>query len=133
VAKRVLTGCNNCKRCTNSGAAEFGRKVGKASAAFVTVGTSVMVGAFTANCRACGHKLSLHDRGTGEPHGNSYATPVAPVPHPAAPVPAPPPRPVGPPPGWYPDQNAGVQRWWDGLGWTEHTQPLPQPSPPPHR
>lgn len=26
------------------------------------------------------------------------------------------------PPGWYPDGQGG-QRWWDGSGWTEHTQP----------
>lgn len=25
------------------------------------------------------------------------------------------------PPGWYPDAS-GVQRWWDGTQWTEHTQ-----------
>lgn len=26
------------------------------------------------------------------------------------------------PAGWYPDGQGG-QRWWDGTGWTEHTQP----------
>jgi len=42
-----------------------------------------------------------------------------------------PPAPVrpasaGPPPGWYPDQQAvGMQRWWDGYRWTEHTQGTP--------
>lgn len=35
-----------------------------------------------------------------------------------------PPPPPGPPAGWYPDQVTGVQRWWDGSRWTEHTQPL---------
>ena len=29
------------------------------------------------------------------------------------------------PAGWYPDQAAGVQRWWDGQAWTEHTAPMP--------
>ncbi len=26
------------------------------------------------------------------------------------------------PPGWY-DDGQGAQRWWDGNGWTDHTQP----------
>jgi hypothetical protein len=37
-------------------------------------------------------------------------------------TPSPPPPRV--PAGWYPDQAAGVQRYWDGLRWTEHTAPL---------
>lgn len=29
-------------------------------------------------------------------------------------------------PGWYPDpQQAGWLRWFDGEGWTPHTQPMP--------
>ncbi|WP_148615226.1 DUF2510 domain-containing protein [Nocardioides rubriscoriae] len=28
------------------------------------------------------------------------------------------------PPGWY-DDGSGTRRWWDGSGWTEHTQPVP--------
>lgn len=35
------------------------------------------------------------------------------------------PRPMITPPGWYPDAY-GVQRFWDGRGWTEHIAP-PQP------
>jgi hypothetical protein len=32
-----------------------------------------------------------------------------------------------PAPGWYPDSyNPAFVRWWDGLGWTEHTQPAQQ-------
>lgn len=27
-----------------------------------------------------------------------------------------------PPPGFYPD-NQGLNRWWDGGQWTDHTQP----------
>lgn len=41
-------------------------------------------------------------------------------PAPSFPPPTQPPPPQGPPPGWYP--NEGVQRWWDGVRWTEHTQ-----------
>jgi len=33
-----------------------------------------------------------------------------------------PPPPPDVPPGWYP--NGDVQRYWDGLSWTEHTAPL---------
>ncbi|MEU2258130.1 DUF2510 domain-containing protein [Nocardia xishanensis] len=33
---------------------------------------------------------------------------------------------AGPPPGWYLDPAAsGIQRWWDGVRWTEITQPRP--------
>jgi hypothetical protein len=40
-----------------------------------------------------------------------------------------------PPAGWYPDPyGAPVERWWDGTGWTEHTnspQPIaPEPAAP---
>lgn len=34
------------------------------------------------------------------------------------------PSPQLPPAGWYPDsQNPGLQRYWDGAAWTEHTNP----------
>lgn len=36
-----------------------------------------------------------------------------------------PPPPSAVPAGWYPDKAAGVQRYWDGTAWTEHTAPLP--------
>jgi hypothetical protein len=49
-----------------------------------------------------------------------------------------PPRdPSQPPPGWYPDPSGQqVLRWWDGLTWGQHTQPIadqmtPLPQPPP--
>jgi hypothetical protein len=64
----------------------------------------------------------------------------APAPNPVPPQPLPPgqtaaqaipaappvarPAPTTPPPGWYPDQqNARLVRWFDGMRWTEHTQP----------
>ncbi|MFZ2509663.1 MAG: DUF2510 domain-containing protein [Gordonia sp. (in: high G+C Gram-positive bacteria)] len=35
-----------------------------------------------------------------------------------------PPPPSAVPAGWYPDtENASIQRYWDGSGWTEHTAP----------
>lgn len=51
--------------------------------------------------------------------------PVSPTPaaQPSATPPPPPPSAV--PAGWYPDPSAGVQRYWDGAAWTEHTAPLP--------
>lgn len=34
-------------------------------------------------------------------------------------------------PGWYPDpQNARLLRYWDGRGWTPHTQPPARAQPP---
>lgn len=35
----------------------------------------------------------------------------------------------GTPPGWYPDAQ-GVTRWFDGTGWTEHTQDVAPQAPP---
>jgi len=36
-----------------------------------------------------------------------------------------------PPGGWYPDPSGppGLQRWWDGAKWTEHTQMTAMPPP----
>jgi hypothetical protein len=31
------------------------------------------------------------------------------------------------PPGWY-DDGRGAQRWWDGIRWTEHVQPIAAPA-----
>lgn len=34
------------------------------------------------------------------------------------------------PPGWYPDsQQPGFVRWWDGVRWTEHANPVSQSQP----
>lgn len=36
------------------------------------------------------------------------------------------------PAGWYPDEYCvGMQRYWDGTQWTQHTQNQPPPPPPP--
>ncbi len=49
------------------------------------------------------------------------ATAVAPVAPVAASVPA----------GWYPDNaDLGLQRWWDGQQWTQHTAPIAAPASP---
>jgi hypothetical protein len=45
--------------------------------------------------------------------------PARPAPAPATPV-------VTAPAGWYP--HGGGQRYWDGLGWTEHTAPSAVPT-----
>ena len=38
------------------------------------------------------------------------------------------PPPTGPPAGWYPDPGGQrVLRWWDGIAWGPHTQPLTDP------
>ena len=57
---------------------------------------------------------------------------VAPAPEPAAqpvaaPGPVPPMRPPElPPAGWSPDPSGTVgERWWDGVGWTDHQRPRP--------
>lgn len=115
---RVETGCANCKRCTNSGVAEAGRKSAKLMANLATGGSVAMVQAFTKNCRACGHKMSLHEKGQPQ-----QANVTVVVEQPAA-VPAPTAGHL--PAGYYPDPDGKpCQRWWNGYNWTETTAPLP--------
>lgn len=107
--RRVRTGCTNCKRCTNSGFAEFGRRQTKLWTNVMTAGIPAMVQAFTPTCRACGHKRSLHA-------ANRQMAPV--VVQPAGLTP------VDVQPGWYPDPDgAPCMRWWDGQRWTGSTAP----------
>jgi hypothetical protein len=56
----VETGCANCKRCTNSSAAEFGRRQAKFWLNVSLLGSPMLLQKFTPTCRACGHKMSLH-------------------------------------------------------------------------
>jgi hypothetical protein len=97
---RVETGCRDCKRCTNSAIGEAGRKLGKATLAVSTAGVSVVAGAFTKNCRGCGHKLSLHS-GVGGASADASVTVLNAAPAPTTVyVPLPPPAPY--PPAPYP-------------------------------
>ncbi|HEX3947916.1 MAG TPA: DUF2510 domain-containing protein [Acidimicrobiales bacterium] len=57
------------------------------------------------------------------PPGTSPSSPPAPGGISPAP-PVPPPPPVLPPAAWYADPAGGNgQRWWDGLGWSDHVRP----------
>ena len=122
MGRRVETGCANCKRCTNSAMSEAGRKLGRATVALSSAGMSEVARGFTRNCRACGHKMSLHEAST--PAQQTVVVqnnPVAPMPASYAPVP-PPPSQI--PPGWYADPyGQPCNRWWDGQAWTDTTAP----------
>jgi hypothetical protein len=71
MAKKVKTGCRDCRKCTNSKAANFGRNTGRGFMAYATVGMSELALATRKSCRICGHQLSLHE--------GSEATTVQPV------------------------------------------------------
>lgn len=138
---RAYTGCADCSKCTTSAAGLGLRNTGRGAAAVATVGISEVAMAFTANCRACGHKLSLHDRpGTqnvasrafsaivdpqaspdGRPFPPSFYEGQEPAPTPSASQPAPPVASNGVEAGWYSDPDGTPNlRWWNGQSWTEH-------------
>lgn len=64
---RVQTSCPNCKRCTNSAINEGARKAGRAYLGVATLGMSEVAMSGTKNCRACGHKMSLHTDVSAQP------------------------------------------------------------------
>jgi hypothetical protein len=117
MAKRVQTGCRDCRKCTNSAAANLGRNSGRAGAAIMSVGISELAMGFTKNCGGCGHKLSLHQ--------GAQATTVQPTVTVQQAAPQAPPQ--GPPSGWY-LESPGTLRWWDGIQWTEHRRPAIDPA-----
>ena len=61
MAKHVETACRDCKKCTNSVAANVGRNTGRATMAVMTFGMSEAGLAARKKCRLCGHQLSLHE------------------------------------------------------------------------
>lgn len=61
MAKRVLTGCRDCKKCVISGVGKAGRGAGRGMAFLMTGGLSEVGMAMTKDCGACGHALSLHE------------------------------------------------------------------------
>lgn len=62
---RIYTACRDCKRCTNSPIANSGRKAGRATIAFTTVGLSEVGLAMRKKCSLCGHQMSLHRGSVG--------------------------------------------------------------------
>ncbi|WP_186627289.1 DUF4229 domain-containing protein [Rhodococcus sp. BP22] len=74
---RVYTACRDCKNCTSSDLAHFGRQTGRKTAAIVTIGVSEAAMATKKKCRQCGHQMSLH--GSLDSLPPTSATPVYPM------------------------------------------------------
>jgi hypothetical protein len=109
--QKTTSACRDCTLCTGHVFTGLGRNVERGSIDIASLGVTALI---RKKCKLCEHPMSEHlgrdaqvVRTVGEP---------APVPQaPAAPqVPA----------GWYVD-GQGTMRWWDGLQWTAHVQPLP--------
>ncbi len=80
---------------------------------------------FTANCRACGHKMSLHHRegaqGVASRAMNAIFNPPDEAYESFAPTTQGPVVPSGPSAGWYSDPDGTPNlRWWNGQDWTDH-------------
>lgn len=58
--ERVQSACRDCKRCTNSGFAELGRKLSRGTVGVSTFGMSELAFKVKKTCRLCGHQMSLH-------------------------------------------------------------------------
>lgn len=82
--KDVRLACRDCKKCTNSDVANFGRNAGRVTAGIMTAGMSEVGFLGTKRCRQCEHPLSLH---AGEQILSSKNKPASPAPNPT-PVPA---------------------------------------------
>ncbi len=112
MTNKVFTACRDCKNCTNSDLAHFGRRTGRRTAMLMTVGASEVALATKRKCRQCGHQMSLHGQ-------TSTLAPPTPSAFPPTPMvqqtnwyaPQPPP--------WPPQQPPTPQR-----------QPSPPSSPP---
>lgn len=57
MARRVLTGCRDCRSCTNSAFDERRRKFGRSLLFWLTGGIGSRA---RRKCRACGHPISIH-------------------------------------------------------------------------
>jgi hypothetical protein len=112
---QVTSGCRDCKKCTNSSIANFGRDSGRASAAILSIGISELARVGTKNCRICGHKLSLHQ-------AIDYVQPRQTVASPAVSA-------FTAPAAWYAEPGTGRRRWWDGTRWTIYAEEWGQPAP----
>lgn len=67
MAIKAETACRDCKRCTNSALADMGRKAGRKTAKWATLGMSELGFAMTKKCKLCGHQMSLHGKTTAPP------------------------------------------------------------------
>ena len=88
MAKRVYTGCRDCRKCSISGFGKVGRDTGRGFAALATVGMSELALAATKDCGVCGHALSLHEDEKVTGWKQEAARKTAPNPAPVKPRPA---------------------------------------------
>jgi hypothetical protein len=60
MAKRILTGCRDCRLCSESGIGSATRKTAKVTAGIATAGFSSLMLAGRRKCGQCGHPASGH-------------------------------------------------------------------------